>query len=296
MQKKIPARKCVGCGEMKEKKDLIRVIKTPEGDICLDATYKANGVPDIGTETMIAVCKDVFTDFADIQVGELLWMQGHVGIYIGDGLAVECTTSWKNCVQITAVHNIGKKSGYNGRKWTKHGKLPYISYPAKAEPAESFATIKLPVLKRCDKNATVKALQPAGLTVVDPASLTAGEIRALTEQHVISPAFARDTHPRMLLTEEAMQAAVMLEEEDHVRIQTFAAGFALTEAYETAAKLDALLDEGMRIAYSEELGYLTHCPTNLGTGMRASVMMFLPALTMVILLHSARVNQTFMIM
>lgn len=43
MQKKIPARKCVGCGEMKEKKDLIRVIKTPEGDICLDATYKANG-------------------------------------------------------------------------------------------------------------------------------------------------------------------------------------------------------------------------------------------------------------
>ena len=123
------------------------------------ATYKANGVPDIGTEAMIAVCKDVSTNFADIQVGELLWMQGHVGIYIGDGLAVECTTSWKNCVQITAVHNIGKKTGYNGRKWTKHGKLPYVSYPAKAEPAESFATIKLPVLKRGDKNATVKALQ-----------------------------------------------------------------------------------------------------------------------------------------
>lgn len=123
------------------------------------ATYEANGVPDIGTEAMIAVCKDVTTDFANIQVGELLWMQGHVGIYIGDGLAVECTTSWKNCVQITAVHNIGKKTGYNGRKWTKHGKLPYVSYPANAEPAESFATVKLPVLKRGDKSATVKALQ-----------------------------------------------------------------------------------------------------------------------------------------
>jgi len=123
------------------------------------ATYKANGVPDIGTEAMIAVCKEVTTDFANIQVGELLWMQGHVGIYIGDGLAVECTTAWKNCVQITAVHNIGKKSGYNGRKWTKHGKLPYISYPAKAEPAESFATVKLPVLKRGDKNAVVEAAQ-----------------------------------------------------------------------------------------------------------------------------------------
>lgn len=123
------------------------------------ATYKANGVPDIGTEAMIAVCKDVSTDFADIAVGELLWMQGHVGIYIGNGLAVEATPSWKDGVQITAVHNISKKTGYNGRKWTKHGKLPYVSYPAKAEPTESFATVKLPVLKRGDKSATVKALQ-----------------------------------------------------------------------------------------------------------------------------------------
>ena len=123
------------------------------------ATYKANGVPDIGTEAMIAACKDVTTNFADIQVGELLWMQGHVGVYIGDGLAVECTTSWKNCVQITAVHNIGKKSGYNSRKWTKHGKLPYVSYPAEVKQEQSTVTIKLPVLKRGDKNATVKALQ-----------------------------------------------------------------------------------------------------------------------------------------
>lgn len=123
------------------------------------ATYKANGVPDIGTEAIIAACKDVTTDFANIQVGELLWMQGHVGIYIGDGLAVECTTAWKNCVQVTAVHNIGKKSGYNGRKWTKHGKLPYVSYPAEAKQEENMATVKLPVLKRGDKGAAVKALQ-----------------------------------------------------------------------------------------------------------------------------------------
>ena len=143
-----------------------------------------------------------------------------------------------------------------------------VPFPAGCEDAKRAEII----------DAAVKALQPAGLTVVDPASLTVGEIRALTEQHVISPAFAKDTHPRMLLTDEAMQAAVMLEEEDHIRIQTFAAGFALTEAYETAAKLDTLLDEGMRIAYSEELGYLTHCPTNLGTAMRASVMVHLPAL------------------
>ena len=93
------------------------------------AAYASNGVPDIGADEIINVCSGVSTDFSNIVLGELLWMKGHVGVYIGDGLAVECTPKWKDGVQITAVHNIGKKSGYNGRKWTKHGKLPYIEYP-----------------------------------------------------------------------------------------------------------------------------------------------------------------------
>lgn len=64
------------------------------------AIYNSNGVPDKGTEEMIALCKDVSTDFSDIEVGELLWMSGHVGLYIGNGLAIECTPEWKNGVQI----------------------------------------------------------------------------------------------------------------------------------------------------------------------------------------------------
>lgn len=98
------------------------------------ASYKSNGVPDIGTEGLIGVCKGVSTDFSEIEIGECLWMQGHVGVYIGDGLAVECSPAWKNCVQITAVKNIGTKSGYNARKWTKHGKMPYITYEKVEEP------------------------------------------------------------------------------------------------------------------------------------------------------------------
>lgn len=92
------------------------------------AKYAVNGVPDINADAMIGVCSGVTTDFSKIAVGEAVWCKGHIGVYIGNGLAVECTPSWQNKVQITAVKNIGTKSGYNARQWTKHGKLPYITY------------------------------------------------------------------------------------------------------------------------------------------------------------------------
>lgn len=106
------------------------------------AKYNTNGVPDVNADGMIKKCLEVSTDFSNVKVGELLWCKGHVGIYIGNGLAVECTPAWKNKVQITAVRNIGTKSGYNARTWTKHGKLPYIEYQFKnstnVDAAEKF--------------------------------------------------------------------------------------------------------------------------------------------------------------
>ena len=92
------------------------------------AVHGSNGVPDTNADGMIQQCYDVSTDFSKIEIGEGLWLKGHWGLYIGNGLAVECTGRWKNGVQITAVHNIGKKAGYNGRLWTKHGKLPWVDY------------------------------------------------------------------------------------------------------------------------------------------------------------------------
>ena len=91
------------------------------------ADYACNGVPDIGADQMITVCKDVSTDFSKIEVGEAVWMEGHIGIYVGDGLAVECTPKWNNCVQITACNT--SRPPYHRRDWTKHGKLPYVEYP-----------------------------------------------------------------------------------------------------------------------------------------------------------------------
>lgn len=94
------------------------------------AQYASNDVPDIGENAMIAKCSDVSTDFSNIIPGEMLWLDGHAGIYIGNGLAIECTPKWADGVQKTAVSNIGTKKGYNSRKWTKHGKLPWIDYSA----------------------------------------------------------------------------------------------------------------------------------------------------------------------
>jgi protein arginine kinase len=78
----------------------------------------------------------------------------------------------------------------------------------------------------------------------------------------------------------------MINEEDHLRIQGFASGFDLDGAGERALRLEAELGPGLDMAYSERLGYLTACPTNLGTGMRASVLIHLPGLV-----HSKEINK-----
>lgn len=93
------------------------------------AQYKTNDCPDYSANQMINYCKNVTTNFnGDIPLGAAVWCSGHIGVYIGNGLAVECTPKWKNKVQVTAVGNIGSKAGYNTRNWVKWGLLPFIEY------------------------------------------------------------------------------------------------------------------------------------------------------------------------
>ena len=76
------------------------------------AKYAGNGVPDVSADGMISKCQNVSTgNWEALVPGEGLWMPGHWGLYIGGGLAVECTPVWKNGVQVTAVGNLGQKSG-----------------------------------------------------------------------------------------------------------------------------------------------------------------------------------------
>lgn len=92
------------------------------------ATYNSNGVPDVGADQMIAMCNDVSTDFSSIQIGEAVWLPGHIGIYIGDGKAVEATYAEEDGVQIQAVLPMGEIPGMPCTGWQKHGKLPWVSY------------------------------------------------------------------------------------------------------------------------------------------------------------------------
>lgn len=127
------------------------------------ADYKTNGVEDIGANAMIEVCSDLSTDFSKIEVGEAVWTKGHIGVYIGDGLAIECTPRWKNKVQITACNCT--KAGYNTRKWTKHGKLPYIDYDS--DKKNTVVSTKVKPAQERDKtlSGTYKVNAASGLHI-----------------------------------------------------------------------------------------------------------------------------------
>ena len=108
---------------------------------------------------------------------------------------------------------------------------------------------------------------------------SAEEAVSLVERHIVSPEFISDRRGKAVLISDDESISIMINEEDHLRIQVLREGFSLKEAAETADRIDTLLSETLDFAYDPEFGYLTQCPTNLGTGMRASVMLHLPALT-----------------
>ncbi len=99
----------------------------------------------------------------------------------------------------------------------------------------------------------------------------------LVEKHLISPNL-KNRASVMVSDDENM--SIMLMEEDHIRLQVIKGGFCLKDAWDLANKVDDLLEEQLEYAFHKDFGYLTACPTNVGTGLRASVMMHLPALTM----------------
>lgn len=149
-----------------------------------------------------------------------------------------------------------------------------------------------PFVRRCtdaDREQIERVAQEAILhspTLADASYYRVDELepldrRFLVERQLISRELADGRGARAVAIDPAERFGVMVNEEDHLRIQVMHSGFDLTKAWEHINQIDDELEQRLTYAFHPQLGYLTACPTNVGTGMRVSVMLHLPALVMV---------------
>src|SRR5215212_2864021 len=146
-------------------------------------------------------------------------------------------------------------------------------FTGRASPAQ-----KTEIVARA-KEAVARADLPYGLDYHDVPGMPALDRQFLVERQLISRELAAVLDgPRGVAFDAKESASVMVNEEDHLRLQVLRSGFALEEAWSDIDKLDDALESKLAYAFHPQFGYLTACPTNVGTGMRASVMLHLPAL------------------
>ncbi len=115
--------------------------------------------------------------------------------------------------------------------------------------------------------------------LIDMNELSSTERRFLLERHLISVEFTEGGNYRFLVVEKGEMMSLMINEEDHLRLQVILSGLQLMETWRLSNRVDDQLGENLNYAFLPQWGYLTACPTNVGTGMRASCMLHLPALT-----------------
>lgn len=149
-------------------------------------------------------------------------------------------------------------------------------YPMNAFSTENMGS---DVLERVEKALADLSLQgPEQLYLYRMDTLSDWERQILFEKHLISREHVEDKPNKAVVINEHESVSIMVNEEDHLRIQVLLPGLQLDKAWEEADKIDDLLESQLEYAFDEEKGYLTCCPTNVGTGLRASVMIHLPGL------------------
>lgn len=151
--------------------------------------------------------------------------------------------------------------------------LPKMPFPASMTSAQKEEVVQ----KTLDAIAAESMICGSFLSM-DMHSLSQREALSMAEKHLISPEFCRCDEGSVLLLRDDESISIMVNEEDHLRIQVMYPGLELDKAFQEADKVDTALDRHLHFAFDDRLGYLTQCPTNLGTGMRASIMLHLPAL------------------
>jgi protein arginine kinase len=149
--------------------------------------------------------------------------------------------------------------------------FPFTSRASAHQKAEIDQLLR-DKIARLDLQPSLEYLQLPGLPPLDR--------QLLVERQLISRELANTEGPRGVAVAPSETISIMVNEEDHLRLQVIRSGFALDECWQDVDRLDDLLEQRVHYAFSEEFGYLTACPTNVGTGMRASVMLHLPALVL----------------
>lgn len=151
-------------------------------------------------------------------------------------------------------------------------KLPFPHWASKVQGEKILNTIADATTK-CDYLKTATLFKLADLDSVDK--------QFLVERHLMSLEHAQKTNHKAVAIDDEEIVSIMINEEDHIRLQVMQSGFNLFEAWNIINAIDDCLAKELPFAYSAaEWGYLTACPTNTGTGMRGSVMLHLPALVM----------------
>jgi len=177
-----------------------------------------------------------------------------------------------------------------GSNWTKEGPHNNIVISSRIRVARNLTKLPMPGRQNESSSYTVLErvrvaygelnLKDQGLYFYHMDNIPALERQILTEKHLISPEFAVPKPNQGLIISKDEAVSIMINEEDHLRIQVLYSGLQLDEAWKIADKFDDLLESKLDYAFDEEKGYLTACPTNIGTGLRASVMVHLPALVL----------------
>lgn len=156
--------------------------------------------------------------------------------------------------------------------------IQQFNFPTRLQPDE--ARRLLDMLEGTVPNLRQNSEHLHDLALLRLDELTDLERRVLVEYHLISPQHARGTHGAAVMLNGTQSVSIMVNEEDHLRIQCLLPGMQLEEALRVANHVDDALEQHVDIAFDERWGYLTTCPTNTGTGLRASVMMHLPGLVL----------------
>ncbi len=128
--------------------------------------------------------------------------------------------------------------------------------------------------------AAEKTDELAGFTTLKMADLSDLDRQFLVERHLISPDFSNDSPNRGIMVSPDETASIVVNEEDHLRIQILSSGAEIRRSWLRADSLDSRLEANLEYAFSPDLGFLTSCPTNVGTGLRASILVHLPALVL----------------